>query len=106
MEISVQNLTDLAICDQNGVAPPPPPPPATAVSDDKILVPGELSPLQPFLFKFRPRSFGSSSSRFETWRSCIVSHAELCLVLDGSVEVCLKPSSTARADDVRSAVER
>ncbi|XP_030458051.2 pachytene checkpoint protein 2 homolog isoform X2 [Syzygium oleosum] len=66
MEISVQNLTDLAICEQNGVAPPPPPsppppPPATAVSDDKILLP---------------------------------------------VEVCLKPSSTARADDVRSAVER
>ena len=98
MEITLQNPPDPDISDQNAVAstsasaPSPPPPPLPPVlADDRVSVSGTyMLSSSPSIFALIP------SSVLEFFRNLI----------SLSVEACLKPSSTARIDDVRSAIER
>ena len=98
MEITLQNPPDPDISDQNAVAStsasapsPPPPPLPPVVADDRVSVSGT------YMLSSSPSIFARiPSSVLEFFRNLI----------SLSVEACLKPSSTARIDDVRSAIER
>ena len=98
MEITLQNPPDPDISDQNAVAstsasaPSPPPPPLPPVlADDRVSVSGTYM-------------LSSSPSIFALIPSSVLEFFQILISL--SVEACLKPSSTARIDDVRSAIER
>ncbi|CAL5330519.1 unnamed protein product [Camellia sinensis] len=92
MEISLQSATDNCGADtseQNGIISEPPPPP---LAEDKVLVSSHI--------RFDPSISVSLIEQFHGVFKLQVSTFFLV-----SVEVCLKPSSTAQIEDVRSTVE-
>lgn len=89
MDISIRNPIDSEISEKNRVAEPSP---APILPQDKILVSG--------MYRLKLTCHYFSASQFLH----LFSHSLVFLCFP--VEVCLKPSSTARQEDVRVAVEQ